>query len=283
MNILAKLFGNYSKKELKRIEPLKEAVLALDDKYTKMTDDELKGQTEALKERLSIGASLDDILPEAFATCREAMWRVLSIKPFPVQIIGGIVLHQGRIAEMKTGEGKTLAALPAYLNALTGKGVHIVTVNDYLARRDQGEMMARVYQLPGPDGRPDRPRDEQPSEKEAYACDITYGTNNELGFDYLRDNMVTYKERKVQRGHNYAIVDEVDSILIDEARTPLIISGQGEQSTELYSMADRFAKTLRPVRVAETDEKEDNDALYEDYDYIVNEKQKTLHAHRSAA
>ena len=275
MNILAKLFGNYSKKELKRIEPLKEAVLALDDKYTNMTDDELKGQTEALKERLSIGASLDDILPEAFATCREAMWRVLSIKPFPVQIIGGIILHQGRIAEMKTGEGKTFtAALPAYLNALTGKGVHIVTVNDYLAKY-QGEMMARVFNYLGLTVGLAIPGMSAEEKKKAYACDITYATNNELGFDYLRDNMVTYKERKVQRGHNYAIVDEVDSILIDEARTPLIISGQGEQSTELYGMADRFAKTLRPVRVAETDEKEDNDALYEDYDYIVNEKQKT--------
>lgn len=275
MNILTKLFGSYSKKELKRIEPLKEAVLALDDKYTKMTDDELKGQTAALKERLALGASLDDILPEAFAACREAMWRVLSIKPFPVQIIGGIILHQGRIAEMKTGEGKTFtAALPAYLNALTGKGVHIVTVNDYLAKY-QGEMMARVFNYMGLTVGLAIPGMGAEEKKQAYACDITYATNNELGFDYLRDNMVTYKERKVQRGHNYAIVDEVDSILIDEARTPLIISGQGEKSTELYGMADRFAKTLRPVRVAETDEKEDNDALYEDYDYIVNEKQKT--------
>ena len=275
MNILTKLFGSYSKKELKRIEPLKEAVLALDEKYTKMTDDELKGQTAALKERLALGASLDDILPEAFAACREAMWRVLSIKPFPVQIIGGIILHQGRIAEMKTGEGKTFtAALPAYLNALTGKGVHIVTVNDYLAKY-QGEMMARVFNYMGLTVGLAIPGMGAEEKKQAYACDITYATNNELGFDYLRDNMVTYKERKVQRGHNYAIVDEVDSILIDEARTPLIISGQGEKSTELYGMADRFAKTLRPVRVAETDEKEDNDALYEDYDYIVNEKQKT--------
>ena len=275
MNILTKLFGSYSKKELKRIEPLKEAVLALDDKYTKMSDDELKGQTAALKERLSLGSSLDDILPEAFAACREAMWRVLSIKPFPVQIIGGIILHQGRIAEMKTGEGKTFtAALPAYLNALTGKGVHIVTVNDYLAKY-QGEMMARVFNYMGLTVGLAIPGMGAEEKKQAYACDITYATNNELGFDYLRDNMVTYKERKVQRGHNYAIVDEVDSILIDEARTPLIISGQGEKSTELYGMADRFAKTLRPVRVAETDEKEDNDALYEDYDYIVNEKQKT--------
>ena len=252
MNLLTKLFGSYSKKELKRIEPLKQAVLALDDKYTKMTDEELKGQTAVLKERLSLGSSLDDILPEAFATCREAMWRVLSIKPFPVQIIGGIILHQGRIAEMKTGEGKTFtAALPAYLNALSGKGVHIVTVNDYLAKY-QGEMMARVFNYLGLTVGLAIPGMEPDEKKKAYACDITYATNNEIGFDYLRDNMVTYKERKVQRGHNFAIVDEVDSILIDEARTPLIISGQGEQSTELYNVADRFAKTLRPIRVAET-------------------------------
>ncbi|WP_455013155.1 preprotein translocase subunit SecA, partial [Hominenteromicrobium sp.] len=275
MNILAKLFGNYSKKELKRIEPLKEAVLALDDKYTKMTDDELKGQTEALKERLSIGASLDDILPEAFATCREAMWRVLSIKPFPVQIIGGIILHQGRIAEMKTGEGKTFtAALPAYLNALTGKGVHIVTVNDYLAKY-QGEMMARVFNYLGLTVGLAIPGMSAEEKKKAYACDITYATNNELGFDYLLDNMVTYKERKVQRGHYYAIVDEVDSILIDEARTPLIISGQGAKADDLYGRANAFARSLKPIRVKETDEKEDNDELYKDYDYIVNEKRKT--------
>ena len=275
MNILAKLFGSYSKKELKRIEPIKEAVLALEDKYTNMTDSELKGQTAALKERLALGSSLDDILPEAFAACREAMWRVLSIKPFPVQVIGGIILHQGRIAEMKTGEGKTFtAALPAYLNALTGKGVHIVTVNDYLAKY-QGEMMARVFNYMGLTVGLAIPGMTSEEKKKAYACDITYATNNEIGFDYLRDNMVTYKERKVQRGHNYAIVDEVDSILIDEARTPLIISGQGDKSTELYTVADRFAKSLRPVRVAETDEKQDNDELYEDYDYIINEKQKT--------
>ena len=275
MNILTKLFGSYSKRELKRIEPIKEAVLALDDKYTKMSDDELKGQTAYLKERLSLGSSLDDILPEAFAACREAMWRVLSIKPFPVQIIGGIILHQGRIAEMKTGEGKTFtAALPAYLNALTGKGVHIVTVNDYLAKY-QGEMMARVFNFMGLTVGLAIPGMDAEEKKKAYACDITYATNNEIGFDYLRDNMVTYKERKVQRGHNYAIVDEVDSILIDEARTPLIISGQGDKSTELYSVADRFAKSLHPVRVAETNEKEDNDEIYNEYDYIVNEKQKT--------
>ena len=275
MNLLAKLFGSYSKRELKRIEPLKEAVLALDDRYTKMTDDALKGETARLKERLSMGSSLDDILPEAFAACREAMWRVLSIKPFPVQVVGGIILHQGRISEMKTGEGKTFtAALPAYLNALTGKGVHIVTVNDYLAKY-QGEMMARVFNFLGLTVGLAIPGMSSEEKKAAYACDITYATNNEIGFDYLRDNMVTYKEHKVQRGHNYAIVDEVDSILIDEARTPLIISGQGDNSTELYAVADRLAKTLRPIRVAETNDKEDNDELYEDYDYIVNEKQRS--------
>ncbi|MBQ1985390.1 MAG: preprotein translocase subunit SecA [Clostridia bacterium] len=275
MSILTKLFGSYSKRELKRIEPIKEAVLALDNKYTNMSDEELKGETARLKERLSLGSSLDDILPEAFAACREAMWRVLSIKPFPVQIIGGIILHQGRIAEMKTGEGKTFtAALPAYLNALTGKGVHIVTVNDYLAKY-QGEMMARVFNFLGLTVGLAIPGMKAAEKKEAYACDITYATNNEIGFDYLRDNMVIYTENKVQRGANYAIVDEVDSILIDEARTPLIISGQGDKSTELYSFADRFAKTLRPVRVAETNDKEDNDEIYEEYDYIVNEKQRT--------
>ena len=275
MSLLTKLFGSYSKRELKRIEPLKEAVLALDEKYTNMSDADLKAETARLKERLSMGSTLDDILPEAFAACREAMWRVLSIKPFPVQVIGGIILHQGRIAEMKTGEGKTFtAALPAYLNALSGKGVHIVTVNDYLARY-QGEMMARVFNYMGLTVGLAIPGMNHEEKKKAYDCDITYATNNELGFDYLRDNMVTYKERKVQRGHHYAIVDEVDSILIDEARTPLIISGQGDKSTELYSVADRFAKTLRPVRVTETNDKEDNDAIYEDYDYIVNEKQKT--------
>ena len=274
MNILTKLFGSYSKKELKRIEPLKEAVLALDDKYTKMSDDELKGQTAALKERLSLGSSLDDILPEAFAACREAMWRVLSIKPFPVQIIGGIILHQGRIAEMKTGEGKTFtAALPAYLNALTGKGVHIVTVNDYLAKY-QGEMMARVFNYMGLTVGLAIPGMGAEEKKQAYACDITYATNNELGFDYLRDNMVTYKERKVQRGHNYAIVDEVDSILIDEARTPLIISGQGEQSTQLYQLADNFVARLKMLKVASVDAKEE-EATDIDADYIVDEKART--------
>ena len=275
MNLLTKLFGSYSKKELKRIEPLKQAVLALDDKYTKMTDEELKGQTAVLKERLSLGSSLDDILPEAFATCREAMWRVLTIKPFPVQIIGGIILHQGRIAEMKTGEGKTFtAALPAYLNALNGKGVHIVTVNDYLAKY-QGEMMARVFNYLGLTVGLAIPGMEPDEKKKAYACDITYATNNEIGFDYLRDNMVTYKERKVQRGHNFAIVDEVDSILIDEARTPLIISGQGDKSTQLYTVVDAFVAKLKGQRVASVDTKEEEDPDL-DADYVVDEKARTV-------
>ncbi|MFR1801943.1 MAG: preprotein translocase subunit SecA [Faecalispora jeddahensis] len=275
MNVLAKFFGNYSKRELKRIQPLCDAVLALEEKYKAMSDAELKAQTPALKERLANGETLDDILPDAFAVCREGSVRILEMRHFPVQIIGGIVLHQGRISEMKTGEGKTLVAtLPAYLNALSGKGVHVVTVNDYLARRDS-EWMGKVYRFLGLTVGlivHDMDNDQR---KAAYEADITYGTNNEMGFDYLRDNMVIYKENKVQRGHNYAIVDEVDSILIDEARTPLIISGQGDKSTELYGLADRLAKQLKMVRVAEVDEKEDNDELYKEYDYVVNEKLKT--------
>lgn len=274
-NILSSLFGNYSKRELKRIQPLVDAVLDLEDKYQEMSDEELKSQTDVLKERLADGETTDDILPDAFAVCREATRRVLGTPHFPVQITGGIVLHQGRIAEMKTGEGKTQTViLPAYLNALTGKGVHVVTVNDYLARRDS-EWMGKVYRWLGLSVgliSHDMPNDQR---KKAYAADITYGTNNEFGFDYLRDNMVIYKDRKVQRGHHFAVVDEVDSILIDEARTPLIISGQGEKSTELYSIADRFARSLTVTRVAELNEKEDNDALYQDCDYIVNEKAKT--------
>ena len=274
-NILAKFFGNYSKRELKRIQPVCDAVLAKEDQYRKMSDSELRAQTQVLKDRLAGVETLDDILPDAFAVCREASARVLGMRHFPVQIIGGIVLHQGRIAEMKTGEGKTLVAtLPAYLNALAGKGVHIVTVNDYLARRDS-EWMGKVYRFLGLTvGLITHDLDNK-GRKEAYAADITYGTNNELGFDYLRDNMVIYKDRKVQRGHSFAIVDEVDSILIDEARTPLIISGQGDKSTEMYSIADRFAKSLRMVKVAELNEKEDNDALYQDADYLVDEKAKT--------
>ena len=274
MNLLTKLFGSYSKKELKRIEPLKQAVLALDDKYTKMTDEELKGQTAVLKERLSLGSSLDDILPEAFATCREAMWRVLSIKPFPVQIIGGIILHQGRIAEMKTGEGKTLVAtLPAYLNALTGQGVHIVTVNDYLAKRDS-EWMGKVHRFLGLSVGLIIHDLSKAERQAAYAADITYGTNNEMGFDYLRDNMALYASEQVQRGHHFAIVDEVDSILIDEARTPLIISGMGEKSTQLYDQAEQFAARLKKYVVTETDDKAEEDPTI-DADYVVDEKAKT--------
>ena len=275
MNFLKAMFGNYSKREVKRVQPICDKVLALEDKYAAMSESELKNQTTILKERLANGETTDDILPEAFATCREAGWRVLGMKHFPVQIIGGIVLHQGRIAEMKTGEGKTLVAtLPAYLNALTGEGVHIVTVNDYLARRDS-EWMGKLYRwlglsvgliVQGMDG---------DARRDAYNADITYGTNNEFGFDYLRDNMVTYKDNMVQRGHAYAVVDEVDSILIDEARTPLIISGRGAKADDLYGRANAFARGLKPIRVKETDEKEDNDELYKEYDYIVNEKLKT--------
>ena len=275
MNFLKSLFGNYSKRELKRIQPICDSVLALEEKYKAMNDNELANQTNILKERLKNGESTDDILPDAFAVCREASARVLGMRHFPVQIIGGIVLHQGRISEMKTGEGKTLVAtLPAYLNGLTGKGVHIVTVNDYLAKRDS-EWMGKLYKFLGLSvGLIVHDLDNE-GRKKAYAADITYGTNNELGFDYLRDNMVIYKEQKVQRGHNFAIVDEVDSILIDEARTPLIISGQGDKSTELYTLANKFAKTLQMIKVTEVNNKEDNDELYRDSDYVVDEKAKT--------
>ena len=274
-NILKAFFGNYSKRELKRIQPLCDKVLALEEKYKQLSDEELQAQTPALKERLANGETLDGILPDAFAVCREASARVLEMRHFPVQIIGGIVLHQGRIAEMKTGEGKTLVAtLPAYLNALSGKGVHVVTVNDYLARRDS-EWMGKVYRFLGLSVGLIAHDMDNAARQRAYNADITYGTNNEFGFDYLRDNMVIYKENKVQRGHNFAIVDEVDSILIDEARTPLIISGQGDKSTELYNIADAFAQTLQMVMVADLDSKEDNDELYKDADYIVNEKAKT--------
>ena len=274
-NIIEKIIGTYSDRELKRIKPIMESVLALEDKMAALSDIELRGMTDIFKERLANGETLDDILPEAFAVCREASWRVLGMKHFPVQIIGGIVLHQGRIAEMKTGEGKTLVAtLPAYLNALSGKGVHIVTVNDYLAKRDS-EWMGKLYNFLGLSVGliiHDKENDER---REAYNADITYGTNNEMGFDYLRDNMVIYKEHRVQRGHNYAIVDEVDSILVDEARTPLIISGIGEKSTALYEKADLFAKTLKCRRVVETDSKEEAEEVYTDVDYVVDEKAKT--------
>ena len=275
MGLFDKLFGSYSQRELKHIYPIRDKVLALDETYAAMSDADLRAMTPKLKDRLAAGETLDDILPDAFAVCREASWRVLGMKHFPVQVVGGIVLHRACIAEMKTGEGKTLVAtLPVYLNALTGKGVHVVTVNDYLAKRDS-EWMGKLYKFLGLSvgliihGVTGEER------RAAYNADITYGTNNEFGFDYLRDNMVTYKEQMVQRGHYYAIVDEVDSILIDEARTPLIISGQGAKADDLYGRANAFARSLKPIRVKETDEKEDNDELYKDYDYIVNEKRKT--------
>ena len=274
MGLFKSLFGTYSTKELKRIEPIKNAVLALEDKYAKMSEQELKSQTGILKDRLAAGETLDDILPDAFAVCREASTRVIGIRHYPVQIIGGIVLHQGRIAEMKTGEGKTfVAALPSYLNGLTGKGVHIVTVNDYLAKRDS-ELMAKVHRYLGLTVGLIAHDMDNDARRAAYACDITYATNNELGFDYLRDNMCMYKKDKVQREPNFAIVDEVDSILIDEARTPLIISGRGDKSTDLYEKADKFAKTLTMNKVAELDDKEDYEAKF-DGDYLIDEKAKT--------
>ncbi len=274
MGFLKSIFGTYSTRELKRIEPIKQAVLDLADKYSAMEDTELKEQTNILKGRLEAGETLDDILPDAFAVCREASTRVLGIRHYPVQIIGGIILHQGRIAEMRTGEGKTfVATLPAYLNALTGKGVHIVTVNDYLAKRDS-EWMAKVHRFLGLSVGLIVHELNNDERREAYNCDITYGTNNELGFDYLRDNMCMRKEDKVQRVPNYAIVDEVDSILVDEARTPLIISGRGARSTELYERADAFAKTLVMDKVVELDDKDDYDNTFKG-DYIVDEKAKT--------
>ena len=274
MGFLEKVFGNYSQKEIKRLQPTVNKVLALENEFAAMSDAELRGMTAKLKARLANGETLDDILPEAFATCREASWRVLEMKHFPVQILGSLVLHQGRIAEMKTGEGKTLVAtLACYLNALAGKGVHVVTVNDYLAKRDS-EWMGKVYGYLGLTTGLVVNGLDSAQRRQAYAADITYGTNNEFGFDYLRDNMVTTKDRQVQRGHFFAIVDEVDSILIDEARTPLIISGQGDNSSELYTLADRFAKSLKACRVAEMDAKEDNDAAL-DGDYIVDEKARS--------
>ena len=273
MGLFEKVFGTYSQRELKRVTPIADRVLALEEQYKKLTDAELRGMTAKLKARLEQGETLDDILPDAFATCREAGDRVLGMRHFPVQIIGGIVLHQGRIAEMKTGEGKTLVAtLPAYLNALTGRGVHIVTVNDYLAKRDS-EWMGKVYRFMGLSVGLIIHGLTKAERKAAYAADITYGTNNEMGFDYLRDNMVVRKEELVQRKFYYAIVDEVDSILIDEARTPLIISGPGEKSTDMYAIADRFARTLTCTRIKETDNKSLNEDI--EGDYIVDEKAKT--------
>ena len=271
---LTAIFGDYSKKEVKRVSKTADKVLALESKYQPMSDKELISQTQILKDRLAAGETLDDILPDAFAVCREAAWRVLGMKHFRVQVIGGIILHQGRIAEMKTGEGKTLVAtLPAYLNALEGKGVHIVTVNDYLAKRDC-EWMGKLYRFLGLTAGLIIHEKNNAERQEAYNCDITYGTNNEMGFDYLRDNMVLYKEQKVQRGHNFAIVDEVDSILIDEARTPLIISGRGEQSTDMYRRANDFARTLKMDKVAQMNEKEDTEETY-DGDFVVDEKART--------
>ncbi len=273
MGLFKALFGDANEKALKRIQPLCDKVLALEETYRGMSTEELKAQTDILKARLAGGETTDDILPEAFAVCREAADRVLGMRHFPVQIIGGIVLHQGRIAEMRTGEGKTLVAtLPAYLNALTGKGVHIVTVNDYLARRDS-EWMGKVYRYLGLSVGLIVHGLSKEERRAAYAADITYGTNNELGFDYLRDNMVLYKEDLVQRGHHFAVVDEVDSILIDEARTPLIISGQGDKSTDLYARADQFAKRLKVFRIKEMDAKKEQDSV--DGDYIVDEKART--------
>lgn len=276
MSLFKKIFGDYSSREVKRVLPLQKQVLALEENYAALTDEELKAKTPEFKERLQNGETLDDLLPEAFAACREASARVLKMKHFPVQIIGGIILHQGRIAEMKTGEGKTLVAtLPAYLNALSGKGVHIVTVNDYLARRDS-EWMGKLYRFMGLSVGLIVHECTNEERKAAYAADITYGTNNEMGFDYLRDNMVLYAEHRVQRGHSFAIVDEVDSILIDEARTPLIISGQGDKSTDLYKIADTFAKTLKMITVKELDTKFNAEDLVDaDGDFVVDEKAKS--------
>ena len=275
MGIFERIFGSYSKKELARIEPIKNRVLDLEDEYKSMSDATLKEQTVKFRERLKNGETLDDLLPEAFAAVREAADRVLGKRPFPVQLIGATVLHQGRIAEMKTGEGKTLVACVAsYLNALSGEGVHVVTVNDYLAKT-QSEEMGKVHRFMGLTVGCILHGLNNDQRREAYNCDVTYGTNNELGFDYLRDNMVIYKKDKVQRGHNFAIVDEVDSILIDEARTPLIISGRGDKSTELYTVVDKFAKTLTATTVVEMDDKLDQDEANEEADYIIDEKAKT--------
>ena len=274
MGLFTKVFGTYSQRELKSIYPIVDKITALEDEYKALTDAQLQAKTPEFKARLQNGEALDDILPEAFAAVREAADRVLGMRPYPVQLVGGIVLHQGRIAEMKTGEGKTLVAtLPAYLNALTGEGVHIVTVNDYLAKRDS-EWMGKVHRFMGLTVGliiHDMSKEER---QKAYQSDITYGTNNEMGFDYLRDNMAIYANEQVQRGHAFAIVDEVDSILIDEARTPLIISGMGEKSTQMYDMAEMFAARLKKYVVTETDDKEEEDVNI-DADYVVDEKART--------
>ena len=274
MGLFDKVFGTRSQREVKKIQPLVNKILALENEYGNLSEEALKGKTAEFKARLAKGETLDDILPEAFAAVREAAWRVLGMKPYPVQLIGGIVLHQGRIAEMKTGEGKTLVAiLPCYLNALSGRGVHVVTVNDYLARRDS-EWMGKVHRYMGLTVGLVVPGLNPSERREAYAADITYCTNNELGFDYLRDNMALYKHDMVQRGHNFAIVDEVDSILIDEARTPLIISGKGEESSKLYEMADFLVAGMKRKVFAKTEDKEVHDDY--DCDYIVDEKSRTV-------
>ena len=274
MGLFAKIFGTRSQRELKKIQPMVDKVMALENEYATLSEEALKGKTAEFKSRYTQGESLDDLLPEAFAAIREAAWRVLGMKPYPVQIIGGIILHQGRIAEMKTGEGKTLVAiLPCYLNALTGRGVHLVTVNDYLAKY-QSEWMGKVYRYMGLSVGLIVPGMTPAERRVSYAADITYCTNNELGFDYLRDNMAIYKSELVQRGHSFAIVDEVDSILIDEARTPLIISGKGEDSSKLYEMADYFVSTLRKQVFAKTEDKDVHDDY--DCDYFVDEKSRTV-------
>ena len=274
MGLITKIFGTRSERELKKIQPMVDKILALEAEYKGLSEASLRGKTAQFKERRAQGESLDDLLPEAFAAIREAADRVLGMRPYPVQLIGGIILHQGRIAEMKTGEGKTLVAiLPCYLNALTGEGVHVVTVNDYLARRDS-EWMGKVHRYMGLTVGLVVPGMKPAERRIAYAADITYCTNNELGFDYLRDNMALYQTDLVQRGHAFAIVDEVDSILIDEARTPLIISGKGEDSSKLYEMADYFVSTLRKQVFAKTEDKEIHDNY--DCDYFVDEKSRTV-------
>ena len=274
MSLITKLFGTRSQRELKAIEPLVNKIEALEEEYKSLTDAQLQAKTPEFKERLAKGETLDDLLPEAFAACREAAWRVLGMRHYRVQLIGGIILHQGRIAEMKTGEGKTLVAtLPAYLNALSGRGVHIVTVNDYLAKRDS-EWMGKVHRFMGLSVGLIIHGVMGQAKKDAYLADITYGTNNEFGFDYLRDNMAIYEQELVQRGHAFAIVDEVDSILVDEARTPLIISGQGEKSTQLYTVVNQFVNRLKGIRIAKVDTKQEEDPTL-DADYVVDEKAKT--------
>ena len=279
MGLLEKIFGNYSEKEIKKITPIVDKIMAYEDEYAALSDEALRAKTDEFKERYKNGESLDDILPEAFATVREAAYRTLGYRHFRVQLIGGIVLHQGRIAEMKTGEGKTIVAtLPSYLNALTGRGVHVVTVNDYLAKRDS-DWMGQVHRFLGLSVGVILNNMNNLERHMNYNCDITYGTNNEFGFDYLRDNMVVKKEHMVQRGLVFALIDEVDSVLIDEARTPLIISGSGDASTQLYEIADRFVKTLTKGRIVNEEDalnpmvKED---LIEEGDFVVDEKMKTV-------